>query len=76
MNKEIQLKPIHRVALGAAILGATLTGGAFGAAFLGGSANAQDFQSLLDRDIDGLLVGGASLHSDFIEMIQYEKSKR
>ncbi len=42
----------------------------------GGSANGQDFKSFLDREIDGLLVGGASLHPDFVEMVQYEKSKR
>ena len=35
------MNPIRKVAVGAAMLGATLTGGAIGAAFLGGSASAQ-----------------------------------
>ena len=40
-HKEINMNPIRKVAVGAAMLGATLTGGAIGAAFLGGTANAQ-----------------------------------
>jgi cellulase/cellobiase CelA1 len=39
------MNPIRKTALGAALLGATLAGGAFGAAFLGGSANAQSDSS-------------------------------
>jgi hypothetical protein len=35
------MNPIRKVAVGAAMLGATLTGGAIGAAFLSGSASAQ-----------------------------------
>jgi triosephosphate isomerase len=38
----------------------------------GGSANEQDFRSFLERDIDGLLVGAASLKKEqFSKMIQY-----
>ena len=42
----------------------------------GGSTNAENFRGFLDRDIDGLLVGGASLRADFVEMARYEKAKR
>jgi ABC-type transport system substrate-binding protein len=39
-HKEIRMNPIRKVAVGAAMLGATLTGGAIGATFLG-TASAQ-----------------------------------
>jgi hypothetical protein len=39
------MNTIRKSVAGAAVLGATLTGGAFGAAFLGGSANAQSTDS-------------------------------
>jgi triosephosphate isomerase len=37
----------------------------------GGSTSAANYASFLDADIDGLLVGGASLRPEFAEMVQY-----
>lgn len=40
----------------------------------GGSVNASNIKSLMSMaNIDGVLVGGASLNSDFIKIVQYDK---
>ena len=48
----------RKAALGAAVLGATLTGGAVGAAFLGGTANAAD-STTVTADSSSSTAGGA-----------------
>ena len=41
----------------------------------GGSTNEQNFAGFLERDIDGLLVGSASLRPEFAEMAAWHRGQ-